>query len=315
MPLAGRPILAGVAISVAAMVGGLTLLYRLVRLEVSEAAAKSTVLLMAAFPTSLFMSAVYPTSLFVMLTVGALYAARRDRWALAGLCGGLASATRSNGILIILPLALQYLYGPRDSARHGAGPFAWWRPRFPLARDAAWIGLAPVGLAAYLGYLLVAHGAPLAPFRAAHVDWGHSLGPPLSSIADSLARLPGDLWATASRATTPIGPGDPISWQLRNVVDVLFLLAAVVGLRLAWRRVPRVYVIYAFIELAQVTSFPTGKEPMIGLPRYLIQMFPLFMGAGACLAEHRLARRLTLGVSVVLLAVFSGLWGYWALVP
>jgi hypothetical protein len=64
-----------------------------------------------------------------------------------------------------------------------------------------------------------------------------------------------------------------------------------------------------------VTSFPAGGEPMIGLPRYMQAMFPLFMGAGAYLAKRRMAARTTLAASTALLVVFSGLWGYWALVP
>jgi hypothetical protein len=315
LPVAGQPILAGVAISIGSMIAGLTLLYRLARLDVSESAARWTVLLVAVFPSSLFMSAVYPTSLFMMLSVAAVYAARQDRWALAGACGGLAAATRSNGILVFVVLALLYLYGPRGRESRSVAPGAWWRPRFRLELDAAWIGLVPLGLVVYLGYLLVAHGAPLEPFRAAHVDWGHSFGPPLSSIPESLVKLPGDIVALVRHTTTAIGPGDPISWELRNLVDVGFLAGAIVAARLAWKRLPRVYVLYALLELAQVTSFPTGKEPMIGLPRYLLPMFPLFMGAGACLAERRVTRRVTTVVSIVLLVVFSGLWGYWALVP
>ena len=161
-----------------------------------------------------------------------------------------------------------YLYGPRGRAplRDRAG--AWWRPRFPIQRDIAWLALVPAGLAAYLGYLMLAHGAPLVPFRAANQDWGHSFGPPLASIVKAIGRVPVDLRAVLDRTTTAIGPGDPISWQSRNLIDVAFLGLAVAALAVAWSRVPRVYVIFAMVQLAEVTSFPTGTEPMIGLARY-----------------------------------------------
>lgn len=311
----GSAIVAGLAISAASLAVALTLLYRLALLELDEPAARMTVMLIAVFPTSLFFSAVYPTSLFLMLTIGAIYAARRDRWMVAATCGGLAAATRSNGILLVIPLALMYLYGPRGLAPRQTHPGTWWRPRFPVERDAAWLALVPAGLAGYLGYLLVAHGAPLAPYRVAHLYWDHSFGPPLGAIVNALARVPGDLTALISRTTTSIGPGDPISWQLRNLVDVLFLALALFGVALAWCRVPRVYVIYAVLQLVQVTSFPSGQEPMIGIGRYMLPMFALFLGAGAYLAKHRTAARITLGTSTVLLLLFSGLWGYWALVP
>jgi Mannosyltransferase (PIG-V) len=310
-----NPILVGIAISFGCTVAALTLLYRLALLDLDAPAARMTVLLVSVFPASLFLSAVYPTSLFLLLTVAAIYAARREQWALAGLCGGLASATRSNGILLIGALALLYLYGPRGRAPHHQRVGAWWRPRFPIERDIAWLALVPAGLAVYLGYLLAAHGAPLAPFRAAGTDWGHSFGPPFASVVKALGEVPSDLWALLDRTATPIGPGDPISWQSRDLIDVVFAGVGVAAVALAWRRVPRVYSIFAIVQLAQITSFPTKTEPLIGLPRYLLPIFPLFMGGGAYLAERRTAARITLVASTGLLVLFSALWGYWALVP
>ncbi len=313
--LLDNAILVGIAISLGSTVAALALLYHLALLDLDRSAARMTVLLVSVFPASLFLSAVYPTSLFLLLTVAAVYAARRERWALAGLCGGLASAARSNGILLVGVLALVYLYGPRGRAPLYQRTGGWWRPRFPIERNIAWLALVPAGLAAYLAYLLVAHGAPFAPFRAAGTDWGHSFGPPFASVFKALAEVPGDLRAVLDRAGTPIGPGDPISWQSRDLIDVLFAAVAVAAATLAWRRVPRVYAIFAIVQLAQITSFPTKTEPMIGLPRYMLPIFPLFMGGGAYLAERRTAARITLVASAGLLMLFSALWGYWALVP
>jgi Mannosyltransferase (PIG-V) len=312
--LSDNAIVAGIAISIGSTVAALTLLYRLALLDLDPPAARMTVLLVAVFPASLFLSAVYPTSLFLLLTIAAVYAARREQWALAGLCGGFSAATSSDGILLIVVLALMYLYGPRGRASRQR-THAWWRPRFPIRRDIAWLALVPAGLAAYLGYLLVAHGAPLVPFHAANQDWGHSFGPPLASIVEAIGRVPADLRAVLDRTTTAIGSGDPISWQSRNLIDVAFLGLAVAALGVAWSRVPRVYVIFAMVQLAEVTSFPTGTEPMIGLARYMLPMFALFMGAGAYLTERRTAARITLVTSAVLLVTFSGLWAYWSLVP
>lgn len=314
-PVLGDAPLAGIVISLASLVAGLLLLYRLALLDVGEKAARMTLVLLAVFPTSLFLSAVYPTSLYLMLVVGAVYAARRERWAVAGLCGGLAAATRSNGILVLLLLVLLYLYGPRGRSPEPRSGRAWWRPRFTPRRDLAWLALVPAGLGLYLGYLGVTHGAPLEPYRAARLYWGHSFGPPLGGIIQALGELPGDLGALFGGHLTPIGPGDPIGWQARNLVDVGFLGLALGSLVVAWKRLPRVYVIYAAIALAQVTSFPSPHEPVIGIGRYMLPMFGLFMGAGVYLAERPRAARAAVVVSSALLVVFSGLWGYWSLVP
>lgn len=311
----GSPLVAGIAISLGCLTAALILLYRLALLDVGEPAARMTVLLVAVFPASLFLSAIYPTSLYLMLTLAALYAARRDQWAVAGLCGGLVAVTRSNGILVLALLALVYLYGPRGRSALPDRAGAWWRPRFRLERDFLWLALVPLGLATYLGYLWLAHDAPLEPYRAARLYWEHSFGPPLGGIAYALGQLPGDLGALIRGQFTPLGFGDPIGWQARNLIDILFLALALGCAVMAWRRVPRPYVLYSALLLAQVTSFPGPHEPMIGLPRYMLGMFGLFMGAGAYLAEHRRTARAMVMVSGILLVVFSGLWGSWSLVP
>jgi 4-amino-4-deoxy-L-arabinose transferase-like glycosyltransferase len=310
----GPPLVVGILISITSMLVGLTVLYRLARLDLDEPAARLTILLVALFPTSLFFSAVYTTSLFLMLTVGAVYAARRERWALAGLCGGLAAATESNGIIIVVPLALLYLYGPRVSAPTSPSG-AWWRPRFRVSRSAAWLLLVPVGLAAYLGYVTIAHGDPLAPYRAATVDWGRSFAGPFGAIARAFEALPIDLHRVLAGTTRSIGAGDPISWNARDLIDLVFLAVAFAGMAAARRRVPLAYYAYAVGMLAHALSFPSQNEAMLGLSRYMLPVFPLFMGVATRLRTRQKLTLGFLGVSAVLLAVFSGLWAYWALVP
>jgi hypothetical protein len=192
---------------------------------------------------------------------------------------------------------------------------AWWRPRFPVTRSIAWLALVPAGLAAYLGYLAIAHGAPLAPYRAATLDWGHTFAGPFGAVVRTFEALPGDVRGLLAGHTRAVGPGDPISWNARDLIDLGFLAVAVAALAAAWRRVPTAYIAYSVATLAQTLSFPPPHEPMIGLSRYLLPIFPLFMGAAARLSGRRRLTIVVLGISGVFLAVFSGLWAYWALVP
>ena len=86
--LAGAPLgsaLVGGALASTALLGvALVLLHRLVALDHDRAVARNAVLVTALFPMSFFFSAVYSESLFLALSVGAVYAARRERWALGG---------------------------------------------------------------------------------------------------------------------------------------------------------------------------------------------------------------------------------------
>ena len=308
----GSALLAGLVISVCSLVVALYLLYLLARLDLGESGARTTLLLLAFFPTSFFFSAVYTEALFLALSVGAIYAARRDRWAIASLLACLAAASRSNGLLVIVPLAWIYLYGPRDAEPRGATG-SWWRPRYPLSRSALWLLLVPAGVVAYLGYLWITHNAPLAPFQVQSA-WQRQFAGPFGAIVHLATALPHDVHQFLSGHTLEIEPGDPLSWTTHSLIDVPFLIFALAGLAWSWRRVPRAYFVYALVMLAQVLSYPTPMEPLVSFSRYILVIFPLFMGWGGKLADKPLARRFTLVISAGLLAAFSGLWAYWGFV-
>ena len=61
-----------------------------------------------------FFSAVYSESLYMALSVGLFLCARRGRSAWVGVLGALATATNGAGIVLLLPAAMLYLYGPRE---------------------------------------------------------------------------------------------------------------------------------------------------------------------------------------------------------
>lgn len=319
--LVHQPLLIGIAISVSAMFVALTVLYRLALLDLDERAARLTIVLVSLYPMSFFLSAVYTESLFLALTVGAVYAARRERWALAGLLGGLSAATRSDGIMIVLVLALLYLYGPRGEQATVAATggrlerLGRLRPRFAITRSAAWLLLVPVGLASYLGYLAITHGAPLAPYHAAAQHWQRSFGGPFGALIRLLVAVPGDVHAVLSGHGRTVGPGDPLTWNAHDLIDLGFVLVAVAAAVASWRRIPMPYYVYALTILLYSSSFPYPHAPLQALPRYLLPIFPLFMGSAAWLAERRRATTVVLVASGVLLAVFSGLWSFWTLIP
>ena len=65
------------------------------------------------------------------------------------------AATRSTGVVLMLPAVMLYLYGPREDrapdfarASRAAGSAA-----YRLRRDVLWLGLVPAGLVVYMAYL------------------------------------------------------------------------------------------------------------------------------------------------------------------
>jgi hypothetical protein len=309
-PLGGNLLVAGLAISILALIGGLYLLQRLVSLDFDAVTARMTVLLVALFPLSFYFSAVYTESLFLLLSVASIYAARLDRWACAGALGGLAAATRSAGVLLLLALGLIYLYGPRARAER-VRVSAWWRPRYRVSLSSAWLAVVPLGLIVYMGYMGVAHHQPFAPFTSEAI-WGRFFAGPFGGALQAVSHLPSDVAHVISGHAAPVGTGDPLSWSAHNLIDLGFLAFAAIGLGAAWRRVPVAYFAYAVVLVAQAASYPTPVEPLESLPRYLAVIFPVFIGWAILLRRRRRLAGVAIAGSTLLLVLFSGLWTTWA---
>jgi hypothetical protein len=121
--------------------GALAVLYWHVRVRFGERTlAQRSVLFLLAFPTAFFLGCVYTESTFLLLAVAAYHMAWRRRWAAAAVLGALLSATRSNGVLIVLP----FLWMQLEDA-------GWKLGR--LDKRALWLLLVPAGFLAYAAYL------------------------------------------------------------------------------------------------------------------------------------------------------------------
>src|SRR3954470_12681377 len=285
----GGLLFAGYFVALLALAGALLLLRKLVELELGAEAARRTVWLVAFFPGALWLGVPYSESLFLLLSVGALYAARTGHWAWAGICAALASGTRSAGIVLLVPLAL-----------------IWWRGR---ARDLAWLGLAPAGLAAYSGYLAAAKGDAFAYLHLQDV-WFRSFAGPFGAVLDGTrAAWDGLLQlASGSRAHiyfTPAG-GDPFIAAWHNLELFAFLVFALVAAVGVLRRLPLPYGAYMVAALALPLSFTGEPQPLMSLPRFLAVLFPIFMW----LATRR-GYRVLLAVSALLLGVLTARYATW----
>jgi hypothetical protein len=283
-------------VSLSAFLAALVLLYRLTELELGHRLARPTLLLLAVFPAAVYFGAPYSESLFLLLAVGVFYAARTRRWAWAGACAGLAAATRSAGILLLLPLAL-----------------IWWssRPRRPA--DAAWLLLAPLGLAAYAAWLGLVEGDALR-FLDVQDAWSRELTVPLTGAWDGLVAAVDGVRQLASGSRSPVyfelAAGDPFRIAAINVMlfaTLVFALAACAGVL---RRLPRPYGVWVAASLVLPLSFPVTPQPLMSLPRFVSVLFPVFMWL-ALVCEERRATDLVVAASAVGLGLFTAQYASW----
>jgi hypothetical protein len=297
----GSLVLAGVAISLVATFVALTLMHRLAERELGAGPARGAVDLLAFGPVAIFLSAVYTEGLFLALSVGTLYAARRGRWAMAGAVGALAAMTRVTGVLLVVPVVILYLYGPRDdrapdieSGRH--------RPRYRLDLQALWACLIPAGAAAFAGYLALRGFGALGALHAERHYWGRETVGPLVALPRAVAAAIAQLTGTAS--------GISPQYEAQAVQQLVFLLLAGGALVLVLRRLPVAYGAYCAVGLLSAVSTTAGGTALVSFDRYAGVLFPLYMGAGAWAAERRLVRPIVIGSGLVL-AYFSLRFATW----
>jgi hypothetical protein len=329
------PVLAGVLLSVAALALALYGIHRLSTLELSRTAlagervahaARLAVLLTAFAPMAFFFSAVYSESLYLALSVGLFWSARHGRWMWVGVLGALAGATRSTGLVLILPALLIYLYGPREDRppdRDAASRAAWSsRVRVPVAlipryrprRDALWLALLPAGVVLYGAYLALAGGSALAPLHAQEVWSRHFAGPYVGAWDGLKAAFEGArqlLSFQRRHVYFPTGADSPFVGAGHNLMLFAFLAAAAPAVVGVVRRLPLAYGMYVIAALALPLSYPVSSQPLMSLPRFLLVLFPLGIWLAAWLAERPRLQRPVLVASGLLMAFFLAQFATW----
>jgi Mannosyltransferase (PIG-V) len=326
--LGAPPVVAGVLLSLIALALALYGIHRLSMLELGPAggvsldshrlarAAGLAVALTAFAPMAFYFSADYSESLYLALSVGLFWCARSGRWAWVGVLGALAAAARSTGVVLLLPAAIIYAYGPReervaDFLREGRARLL---PRYRLRRDALWLALIPGGIVAYCAFLGLSGGDVLAPLHAQGA-WGrHFAGPYLGILDGAKAAFEGArqlLSFQRHHVYFPSAGGSPFVSAGHNVMLFAFLLVAIPTVVGVFRRLPLAYGCYVIGALAVPLSYPVRSQPLMSLPRFLVVLFPLAIWSGGWLVEHPRLQRPALIPSALLMMFFAAQFATW----
>ncbi|CAA9241591.1 MAG: hypothetical protein AVDCRST_MAG42-1732 [uncultured Chthoniobacterales bacterium] len=241
--------IAGMIVSHAALLTALFYLVLLVRIDFDQATATRTALYVLVFPTTVFLSAVYSESLFMAATAAAFYYARKNRWLVAGICAGAATLTRSPGILLGLPLLLEYLQ--QRNYR--------WRDIRP---NVLALGLMPLCLAGLMLYFYWRFGNLLAT-RDAQLAWGHG-------------------WGSLTWPWKPFIRFFEHAFVTNDMINVGFGALALSLTVFAAMKLRLSYGVYA----VSCYLFVTAWGSLDSIPRYMLAIFPAFIGL-ALLGRNR----------------------------
>ena len=103
----------------------LYILLHLLALDFDRETTFRSLLLLAFYPFAFGLVAFGPDSFFLLAICLSFYCARKERWLLAGLIAGIASATRPQGVLLGVPLLYMYLRKRKNNETKITSEFLW----------------------------------------------------------------------------------------------------------------------------------------------------------------------------------------------
>lgn len=284
------PLAAGLMISSLSSLFGVIFLYKLVMIDHPGETAERCVLFHLIFPAAVFFMAVYTEATFFLLSVAAFYYALRRNWWVCGVFGFFAAMTRPQGVLLFVPMVVEYAGYLRELRGERAGSFlSSTRGNFLS------LLLIPAGLMSYLVFSSVQTGNILFP-----VD-----------VQAAFSRKPADVLNIFRVLADEIGNFShlPAHGYLHSKLDLLFTLFFAILPAFMFRRLRPSYLVYAL----SLVAVPLSTGATIAMTRYLSVSFPHFLMLGL-LGEKRLPG---LAVTVIFVLLMSALglrfinW-YWA---
>lgn len=254
---------------------GFYLLYCYCRERFGESVARNCIILGAFFPGNYVFSALYPEALFFLLFVAVFFLIQRGHWILAGVAGALLTATRLNGIMILLPAVLLFVRG-RGS----------WKP-IPTRSDVRpllGLTLMPLGLLSFMAYLTSHVGSPFAFLDAADA-WGQVRAFHLPKLLVHLM----------------VGESYQVFLAVYTITS-LFIIQSLLARRM--------YILYAASMAMVAPSLISGVKtvPFECFPRYVLVVFPVFIILALVLEKHPTAFALTLAFLALMGGALTVLW-------
>lgn len=245
--------LTGIFISFICSFFAIIFLYKLLRLDSEEKTAILTVFYYLIFPAAIFYCAIYTESLFFLLSVLAFYFARERKWLLVGLFGFLAALTKAQGVLLVVPLAIEYLMSDE-------GKLNWSNARTKLNNnDLGLVLLIPAGLLSFFIYSFLTKGSFFLPLQVQGIWYRKPMG--IGNFVNVLDR------GLFHFNTLPFH-----NYRL-SMLDFLFSIIFLLLLIPMVKKIRLSYIIYSFLLI----FVPLSTGTTASMIRYLSVSFPHFL--------------------------------------
>jgi hypothetical protein len=258
------PVLSLLFVSSIATVLLLLSLRALAEIDTTPINAQTAAILLATAPIAMALWSPYPESLFLLLAVLCIYWTRKEKWWLAGLAGALATLTRQQGLVLILPMAWESWEVSGRNLRRWALSWKKW-----LA-----LALVPCGMAIWSIYRSLAiHDVLPDTGNLGKTLFALIISPSSNKVATiHIFTWP---WEVCRLLAVKLLTDPDLDAWINVSLGVIFLT----GLIAAWRSLRLSYQIYCLAITFLSFSYYTGPvHPVMGLPRHLLLAFPVFIG-------------------------------------
>lgn len=247
--LPGGDVFAGIVLNLVLGACAVYLVGLLARDIFGPRVAERSMILFALFPGSFVLLFTYSEATLLVLAAGCLLALGRHQWFLAGVLAMVGTATRPNGVALVVACAVGAIIAVRDRRE--------WRALIaPL--------LAPIGFVGFHLFLWQHTEEPDAWFRVQREAWGEGASFGLSAIR-----------GTVEAFSHPLASPTDLITALSTVATVILCYAA-------WKkRLPPEVIAYVAVVLALMLL----PETVTARPRFLYTAFPLLISLAAWLPD------------------------------
>ena len=291
-PIFHNYLYAGLFVSSLCFAGAGTVLYRLALLDMDRAAALRALRFACILPGAFFYAAPMGESLFLLLSISCIYCMRKRRWLFACLLGGLASFTRSLGLILLVPVGYELL---TETILMGTTQV---RARRRAAQFAALL-LIPAGFAAYCLICRQVSGNAFQWSIYQREHWHQELGLFFHTAAYQ-----------TEEAIDAFREGNLHSMLGLWLPNLLCSFAALAVMLAGLRRLRTSYAAY-FIAYYVVAIGPTW---LLSAPRYLLVLFPIPFALAQLTRDRRADAALTVLITaagVLYALLFTARWQVW----
>lgn len=269
--------------------------YRLARLDCNDEQARRATALLLCWPASVALFLPYTEALFLLLSVYCFFAARHQKFWLAGLAGALATLTRQQGLFLVLPLAWE-IWEASDRQWSSA------------AKKSLSLFLIPAAYALWVVYRGVAINDVHPDFSSIQ-NFLHTvmLSPSSYQVTEKHVILPP--WLTIWRGLNAFWRHEVLPYAF---IDLILGAGFIALFVLSWRYLRASYRLYCIaIVLVSLSFYVADENPFLALPRHLLLAFPVFIGLGARYQFRRLPFVLFLLIECQIGLLVCFVWQRW----